>query len=376
MRLWPWSRPIERRAAASGYTDALVDAIQRAASGTDGERSAAATAALEAAAGAYSRAFAVAEVSPSSAATAALTPPVLALLARDLIRRGEAVHVVEVTAGGARLVPAASWDITGAHDEATWWYRCDLQGPSGNVTVRRPAAAVVHARYSIDPARPWAGLAPLEHARLTGRLLGALEDALADEAGGTRGHVLPMPAATAADDDPEDDPEDDPHAQLRADIRSLRGKTALVETTKGGYGEGKGAAPAADWKPQRLGASPPEALAILRSDAGLAVLAACGVPAELLGNVQAQAAREGWRRFLHGSVQPLAEILAAELRRKLDEPALVLSFDRLMASDLMGRARALGSMVKAGMEMAEARRLAGLFCALDQRSRSRCRIPT
>ena len=70
--------------------------------------------------------------------------------------------------------------------------------------------------------------------------------------------------------------------------------------------------------------------------------------------------RESWRRFLHGSVQPLGDLLAGELAVKLDVPGLALKFDRLMASDLSGRARALGSMVQAGMSLDDARRLAGL----------------
>ena len=70
--------------------------------------------------------------------------------------------------------------------------------------------------------------------------------------------------------------------------------------------------------------------------------------------------REAWRRFLHGSVSPLGEIVAEELAAKLDTPELKLSFDRLYASDLMGRARAFGSLVKAGMEKDRAAELAGL----------------
>ena len=70
--------------------------------------------------------------------------------------------------------------------------------------------------------------------------------------------------------------------------------------------------------------------------------------------------RESWRRFLHGSVQPLGDLLAGELAVKLDVPGLRLTFDRLMASDLSGRARALQSMVGAGMQLDDARRLGGL----------------
>ena len=120
------------------------------------------------------------------------------------------------------------------------------------------------------------------------------------------------------------------------------------------------AAPQADWRPQRIGANPPPSLATLRTDSALAVLTACGVPADLAGSTDATSAREAWRRFLHGSVQPLGDLLAAELAVKLDTPGLRLTFDRLMASDLSGRARAFGSLVQAGMDKDRAAALAGL----------------
>ena len=78
----------------------------------------------------------------------------------------------------------------------------------------------------------------------------------------------------------EDDP--DPNADLRRDIRNLRGDTVMVETTAAGWGEsGTMAAPRADWRPQRLGAAPGAPLVDLRSESARAFLAACGCPAPL-----------------------------------------------------------------------------------------------
>ena len=97
----------------------------------------------------------------------------------------------------------------------------------------------------------------------------------------------------------------------------------------------------------------------LRSDAALAVLAACGVPPELVqGRGDGTARREAWRQFLHGTLQGTADVVGAELAEKLETP-VTLSFDRLFASDIQGRGRAYQSMTAGGMEPERAARLAG-----------------
>lgn len=80
---------------------------------------------------------------------------------------------------------------------------------------------------------------------------------------------------------------------------------------------------------------------------------------ELMGG-DSTGLRESFRVFLHSTIQPLARLILPELQAKLDELDLALSFERMMAGDITGRARALGQMVKAGIELSEARRLAGL----------------
>ena len=301
--------------------------------------------------GALSRAFASAEITPNTPATRGITPDVLAQIGRSLIVHGEIVLILAVAEGRVRLLPVASFDVTGAADSTTWRYRCDLAGPSGSVTVSRPAESVIHCRYSTDPARPWVGVGPLARARLSGRLSAELEAALVDEASGTRGYLLPVPTAG----------QDDTVSDLRRDIGSLGGKTALVETLAAGWGDGRIAAPRGDYQPQRLGANPPASLATLRTDAAQAVLSACGVPVELVTAGDGTGQREAWRRFLHGTVQPLASVVATELAVKLDAPTLTLGFDRLFASDLSGRARAFQSLVNGGMAVDQAAGLAGLL---------------
>ena len=150
--------------------------------------------------------------------------------------------------------------------------------------------------------------------------------------------------------------------QLQADLRSINGRLALVESTASNWGDGSQGAPKRDLEQTRIGASPPDVLAVLRSDAALLVLALMGVPVTLLQRADGTALRESWRGFLHSSVQPVADLVAEELSAKLDKP-VTLSFDRLFASDLSGRARAFQSMVNGGLATDKAAGLAGLMDA-------------
>ena len=349
---WPWQRT-EHRASA---TDALVAAIQSAAQGnaTGDWRS---LAALETAVSLYASCFGVATVScEDKRVTAALTPSFLAMVARALIRRGEYVAVLDVMPGrGLAILPAGSWDVRGGPSEDDWWYRCDLAGPSGTVSRTVPSAAVIHVRYAVDAVRAWRGISPLEWARSTGTLAGNLEHRLGEEAGAPVGSYLALPRA---DGDDPDDP-DDPLSDIRADIRKAGGSQVLVETTAAAYGEGRGGAPMTDWKPNRFGANPPDVLAGLRSSVGMAVIAACGVPQALATAADGTSQRESWRRFVHGPVAALGAIVGGELGRKLDTE-VSFTFGSLYASDLTGRAAALGRLVKAKMPLDQAKKVCGL----------------
>ena len=308
------------------------------------------------------RAFASARVEPQTPTTAAVTPAVLASIARSLIRRGESMHVIDVDqTGRVDLLDCGSWELHGGVSRSTWRVRATMQGPDVAVSRDVPYAAVSHVMYATDPARPWLGVSPLAWAVSTGRLAAALERALGDEAGGPVGSLVPVPEGQ--EEPTDDDPDPDPLAALRADLAALRGTVALVETQAGGWGD-KGGRPDSDWKPRRVGANPPAALAELRTGAALTVFGACGVPPSLVTlPADGTGQREAWRRFLHGSVSPVARLVETELRAKLDTPDLRLDFGSLYAADVAGRARAWRSLVgksTASMDPDKAARLAGL----------------
>ena len=343
---------VETRQASSGaYTDRIVESILAASAG-DSKADVRATAVLEACAGAYSRAFSIATVEGAD-----VPPDILGAVGRDLIRHGEALYVIDVQGSMIRFLPAAAWDVRGGADPRSWHYRADVFGPSRNDTMLRPASSVLHFRYSFDRAAPWRGVGPLSWASMSGKLHAAVESAMRDEASGPRGFVLPMPVGP--DSDGDDDESADPMKKLQKDISGLKGGVSLVESVAAGWGD-KGLAPGKDWVPQRIGMNAPQSMASIRNAMTVAIASACGVPPTLITEgADATSARESWRRFLHGSLAPVAESVAAELSDKLNR-TVTLNFDRLFASDIQARARALHAMAQAGMPLDAAMQAAGI----------------
>ena len=352
--MWPFTRKREPETRANRpYTDNLINVLESQAVG-QGIGDPSAIAALEAAVALYSRAFAAATVTPAEAG-AALTPSVRALIARNLIRRGEDFHRVYVRGGRVVLMPCGFAYAHGdGPEEERWTYNVTLYGPTDSRHEWVPSASMLHCRYSVDSARPWFGQGPLHWAHRTGTLAGVLETRLSEEAGGPVGHILAVPQ------DGGDGSDDDPLAALKADIAAAKGRTVLAETVAAAWGEGKAAAPAADWKSQRFGAAVPDSSVSLRTEASMAVLSACAVPVALVTDADGTSQRESWRRFVMGAVEPLLAIVGQEVEAKL-ETRVTFDLSALWAHDLSGRASSFKAMVTAGMDLSKAAALSGLL---------------
>ena len=211
---------------------------------------------------------------------------------------------------------------------------------------------MIHARYAVDPATPWHGVAPLAFARSTGTLAANLETRLGEEAGAAVGAFVPVPQ----DQGGEDKSEDDRFSELKADIRGAKGRAVVVETVAAGWGEGKDAAPKGDWKQRRFGAEPPAALEALRRAVVGSVWQACGIPSSLLStDADGTAQREAYRRFALATINPALAALAGELGAKLDTPGVEFSTDGLWAHDGVGRSQMLKNLIEAGIDAGDAR---------------------
>ena len=331
---WPWSKS-ETREATGGYTTIISRLIEAQAAGTTQQASA--TAAVEASAGALSRAFMGATVEGPADVAEAVSPRCLAQIGRDLVRVGESLHVIRYMGGKLRLIPSSTWYWEGGADPADWTCTATAYGPSGSSTWRVPQASVVFIAWGSPTARPYHGLSPSSWSADTSRLMANTERSLANEAGGPLAQLLPVPQDGGDGDDT------DPLAGLKNDIKDAAGKALLVETTAGGWQEGKSSAPLADWKQQRLGPMPPDAMVKLADSAFSRVLAAAGVPPSLfVDDADGTAQREGLRRYHMGVVVPLAKLLEAELTEKLGA-AVALKFDRY-PMDLVSRAQTFAKL--------------------------------
>ena len=331
MAVFPFRRRKEEPDAEDrNYSDIVTRALVDAATEnlTDAYVSA-----LEIASGQLSRAFAAARVTGTGAE--AFDTWAMAQIGRQLVEGGEAVWYRI----GQRIFRADNWDRlpSGA-------YQLSLPG---GVRVE-PPARVFHARWNIDTAS-LRGVSPLGAARTLRVLMQRLESALATEGNAAIGYLLPVPSdGDAANIE-----------KLKQDLAGLQGRIAVVETLRGGWGEGARYSPHADYQLARLGPAYPEGNVRLFIAARESVLMACGYPVQLAQDNDGQAQREAWRRYLHGTVAPMGRLVSSEARR-IGLP-VDIDWDALFASDIQGRARAFQSLVGGGMDIAQAAAASGLL---------------
>lgn len=330
-----------------GFTDAFISA---ALAGATGEAAKAATAAREVCAGLYERAFASARVEPDTPETRALTVECLGMIGRSFVQSGEALFYIDAdpTDGTVTLEPSNTWDVRGSMNPATWRYRANFAGPDTHVTRMLAGASVLHFKYAVEPIRPWRGVGPLALADTTTRIEQGISKQLADESGRSSGYVGTVPVGVS----------DESYTLLKTKIPTLRGQMALLESGGTWDSTQQGNRPGMDVT--RIGADPPASVLNIWQFATSLVLAACGVPIELLQLADGTGNRESWRRFIFSTIKPTGRRVEAELSDKLDMD-VKLNFDELAAADISGRARAFQSMVGGGMALEKAANLSGLM---------------
>ena len=207
--------------------------------------------------------------------------------------------------------------------------------------------------YARDPEKPWRGYGPLYVASLAGRMSAETSAALADEASGPRGSFLPIPV----------DGQSGTIDMLKADIQTAKGSMLLAE---GGDWDNIASGASAPWRAQRFGPEPPAGLIELHKCSTQEVYAACGISPLVFSAGQGTAAREGYRQTLFGTIAPLGKLVETELRNKLDDSTIDITWNELRASDISGPARAFQSLVGGGMDVNKAAALSGLLSPSEE----------
>ena len=335
---WPW-RPRETRGSAP-YRDLVLSGLLS----RHGDPVSSASGAVQSAALMWARCLSVATVDHP-----AVTPDVLSAIGYDLGTIGESVWLVDVDAAGIRLIRGSSWALAGGADRRSWEYDVTLSGPSRFETRKAPASGVLHVMHVPDTFQPWRGTAPWMRAPVLADLAAGVEAALRVEMKQPVMSIIPMPQGASVDRD-----------TLRSEIQSRNHQVLLPPTTRAGFGAGMTSAPISDWKVSRLKPDPSEAVVQLCRDVPVAVGGLFGIPAVLIsGSGSESLTREAYRRFIAATIQPLALSIGAALSDVLSVD-LALDLAELRGFDSQGQARTVGSLVKAGVDLDEAMRQAGL----------------
>ena len=302
------------------------------------------TAAVEFAVGIIGRAAMAAEVKVSGAT---LDPHTMAQLFRETILLGESVHLIDLNrrTNDLRLLPVATRPIiTGGPAPESWRYEVRLPRPNGEdpldidqLPARNVGAeGIIHVRYMPYRSAPWQGVSPLQSAGFTAETLARIEKSLQDDAKMPTGGIMPQPDGVSPTG----------ITQVKTAVTAGKGALTLAETTASGFGLGPNAAPRKDWEQSRFGPMVPSANIQLWEGAMLAVLAALGVPPSLYTS-QGAALRESYRHLFGSTIEPLAQLIAAELSEKLEE-TVTIRFPERMRSDVSALSRGFKGLVDGG----------------------------
>ena len=289
------------------------------------------------AANVISSAFAVARVTVQGADLYELNSVQLANIGRELVLSGESLY----TEYGGELRDVKDYEIL-----SNGAYRVHVVGTKKPLV--RNANKVLHIRFWMDK-NTLRGVSLSSTIPIIRDTLLRMENAFYAEAGTPTGYLLPVPA----------DGDEETLAGLRKVLSDLDGRLALVRSTRSGWDTGREHAPRREFEPQRLGMNFSTDNREMYKELNQYVLAMFGVPVDIVYGGQDGGQRESWRRFLHGTVNPLG-LRIVDAYSDIGIPAHI-SFEDLFASDITGRARAFGSLVQGGMDIEQAAMVTGVI---------------
>ena len=264
----------------------------------------------------------------------------LAQIGQDLLMRGESCFHIRLTDGDLDLVPVAYWDELG-----NGRYHLHIARVNTTETVRALESEVLKLVINPHPAQPWRGRSPFQLMGLSPLLLAEIEQAVSGAMPMAGKGFLPMPASIAKEE------KDKALSGLQnGSLAVVTSKADFAHQTGGERSEFRRVELTPDLS--KLDANK------FTDDLHMRILTGCGIPPALLtaqGN--AGAMREAYRLFALQTVKPLTRQILPELTRKLGVKALNL--DGMLSADVAGRARAVGILTSAGVELDKAMKLTG-----------------
>ena len=348
---WPWTEaPAETRGAFSAVVEAALLAHAQG-STADPQALAVVIASSNYLGNVISESRVVTPAGDPRAA--AITPAWLMSCGQRLVLRGEAVDWMVVRNGVAELIPSAEHEVTaGKLDRAAWQYRLTFDRPTregGALSVQAGADATFHVRLGSLYTSGSAGLSGALRGSQTAAAAAHLERSIRDASAGPTGTLMPVPGNVGEEDSGKLRSE---YAALAAQISKLGGKVALIESSRSGH-DRAGVAGNTE-KPIVLGAKFDDNTAAIRGQLESSIAAALSTAPALLGLGAAPASerrelqrqirveRRSSGRWAHcGRAVASASVPMSEAgRRRPNSPA-----------DLVSRARAFGSLVKAGVSI-------------------------
>ncbi len=271
--------------------------------------------------------------------TALLTRRTLALAARSLALRGEAVFLIR-----DKLIPASDWDLATRNGDPRS-YRLNITEAGGARSEIALADEVLHFRIGCDAVTPWAGSSPLRRSLLSAQLLieveTAVRDVFRDSPIGSQ--IIPVPEGSADDMD-----------ELRRSFRGRRGSAIVIEGLAQAVGAGMH--PQLGKGPDQLSPDLSRTLANqFLTDAKGAIYSAYGIlPGLQNPATTGPMVREAQRHLAQLILQPIAGQMAEEASDKLGAPVSLDVVRPMQAYDAGGKARALATMVAALAQAKEA----------------------
>jgi len=318
---------VETRSSGAGYTTQVIAAREAFISGSRGL--AELTATVQSCISLWEAGLSVADVD----GTDVLSRRTLALMARSLALRGEAVFLID----DLGLVPAHDWDLR-TRDGRPSAYRLSLPDTGGATTRTALAGEVLHVVIGSDPVHPWMGSAPLRRSSLTAGLLHEVEEALSEvfREAPIGSQVLPFPESEEMDLD-----------ALGRGFRGRRGRVMLRESVQ--VSAAGGPTPQADWRPTSTSPDLSKTMSLeTLGDARNAISMAFGcLPAMTSGVATGPLIREAQRHLAQWCLQPIAELIGEEASAKLGQPVALDVMRPLQAFDAGGRARAAATVIEA-----------------------------